>query len=206
MENPQQQVGYAGFMIMYYLKLIDTIGAVAISYLVFHNPFTTWLLKITFEELPRELEEAALIDGATKTAALVRVILPNSIPMIASASILTFVLTWDEFLMAFILTSRIASRHIEAGSRIYTDSFPSYNVLQGMGYRHEYVNHSMGEYARGEVHINNCENRASLLRPWLSVHRGVSKDNLDTYLSLFQLQRNTNKPPTIEKIKTIVKI
>ena len=38
MENPQQQVGYAGFMIMYYLKLIDTIGAVAISYLVFHNP------------------------------------------------------------------------------------------------------------------------------------------------------------------------
>jgi transposase-like protein len=126
--------------------------------------------------------------------------------MIASASILTFVLTWDEFLMAFILTSRIASRHIEAGSRIYTDSFPSYNVLQGMGYRHEYVNHSMGEYARGEVHINSCENRASLLRQWLSVHRGVSKDYLDTYLSLFQLQRNTNKPPTIEKIKTIVKI
>jgi len=102
--------------------------------------------------------------------------------------------------------ARIASRHIEAGSRIYTDSFPSYNVLQGMGYRHEYVNHSMGEYARGEVHINNCENRASLLRLWLSAHRGISKDNLDAYLSLFQLQRNTNKPPTIEKIKTIVKI
>jgi transposase-like protein len=102
--------------------------------------------------------------------------------------------------------ARIASRHIEAGSRIYTDSFPSYNVLQGIGYRHEYVNHSMGEYVRGEVHINNCENRASILRPWLSVHRGVSKDNLKTYLSLFQLQRNTNKQPTIEKIKTIVKI
>jgi transposase len=102
--------------------------------------------------------------------------------------------------------ARIASRHIEAGSRIYTDSFPSYSILQGMGYRHEYVNHSMGEYVRGEVHINNCENRASILRPWLSVHRGVSKENLDTYLSLFQLQRNTNKQPTIEKIKTIVKI
>jgi transposase-like protein len=102
--------------------------------------------------------------------------------------------------------ARIASRHIEAGSRIYTDSFPSYSILQGIGYRHEYVNHSMGEYVRGEVHINNCENRASILRPWLSVHRGVSKENLDTYLSLFQLQRNTNKQPTIEKIKTIVKI
>jgi transposase len=102
--------------------------------------------------------------------------------------------------------ARIASRHIGAGSRIYTDSFPSYSILQGMGYRHDYVNHSLREYARGDVHINNCENRASILRRWLSVHRGVSKDNLDTYLSLFQLQRNTNKLPAIEKIKLIVKI
>jgi transposase-like protein len=102
--------------------------------------------------------------------------------------------------------ARIASRHIEKGSRIYTDSFPSYSILQNMGYRHEYVNHSIREYARGDIHINNCENRASILRQWLSVHRGISKDNLDTYLSLFQLQRNTNKLPAIEKIKTIVKI
>jgi len=101
--------------------------------------------------------------------------------------------------------ARIASRHIEAGSRIYTDSLPSYSILQGMGYRHEAVNHSLGEYARGDAHINNCENRASILRTWLSVHRGISKDNLNTYLSLFQLQRNTNKQPTIEKIKIIVK-
>jgi transposase len=68
---------------------------------------------------------------------------------------------------------------------MYTDNFPSYSILQNMGYRHDYVNHSLREYARGEVHINNCENRASLLRSWLSVHRGISKDNLDTYLSLF---------------------
>jgi transposase-like protein len=102
--------------------------------------------------------------------------------------------------------ARIASRHIETGSKIYTDSFPSYSILQNMEYKHEYVNHSLREYARGDVHINNCENRASILRQWPSVHRGISKDNLDTYLSLFQLQRNTNKPPTIEKIKTIVKI
>jgi hypothetical protein len=56
-----------------------------------------------------------------------------------------------------------------------------------MGYKHDYVNHSIGEYARGDVHINNCENRASILRPWPSAHRGIFKDNLDTYLSLFQL-------------------
>jgi transposase-like protein len=93
--------------------------------------------------------------------------------------------------------ARIASRRVEAGSSMYTDSFPSYSILQNMGYRHDYVNHSLREYARGEVHINNCEKRASLLRPWLSVHGGISKDNPDTYLSLFQSQRNINKLPTI---------
>jgi transposase len=62
------------------------------------------------------------------------------------------------------------------------------------------------EYARGDIHINNCENRASILRTWLSVHRGISKDNLNTYLTLSQLQRKTNKLPTIEKIKLIVKV
>jgi transposase-like protein len=97
--------------------------------------------------------------------------------------------------------ARVASRYIETRSKIYTDSFPSYSILQSMGYKHDYVNHSLREYARGDLHINNCESRASILRQWLSVHRGISKDNLNTYLSLFQLQRKTN----IEKIKTIVK-
>jgi transposase len=60
--------------------------------------------------------------------------------------------------------ARIASRHIGAGSKIYTDSFPSYSILQNMGYKHDYVNHSIEEYARDDVHINNCENRASILR------------------------------------------
>jgi len=96
------------FIIMYHLKLIDTIWAVAVTYLTFAIPFQTWLLKVTFEELPRELEEAALIDGATKTTALFRIILPNAAPMIAASSILTFVIAWNEFLMAFILTSRDA--------------------------------------------------------------------------------------------------
>jgi ABC-type glycerol-3-phosphate transport system permease component len=96
------------FIIMYFLRLIDTIWAVAITYLTFAIPFQTWLLKVTLEELPKELEEAALIDGATKTIALFRIILPNAAPMIAATSILTFVLAWNEFLMAFILTSRDA--------------------------------------------------------------------------------------------------
>jgi hypothetical protein len=42
-----------------------------------------------------------------------------------------------------------------------------------MGYKHDYVNHSIGEYARGDVHINNCENKTSILRTWLSLHRDI---------------------------------
>jgi len=50
------------------------------------------------------------------------------------------------------------------------------------------------EYARGEVHINSCENRASLLGVWLAKHRGISKDKLETYLWIFKVHRKlTNK-------------
>jgi len=50
--------------------------------------------------------------------------------------------------------------------------------LSRLGYMHEYVNHSEGEWVRGECHIINCENRVSILRPWLSIHRGICRDNL----------------------------
>jgi transposase-like protein len=100
---------------------------------------------------------------------------------------------------------RIASRHVERGSHIHTDGFPSYTVLQSLGFEHEWVNHSMGEYARGDVHVNNCENRASLLKPWLAVYRGISKDNLGIYLSLFRFQRTTSQIPSLQRLKLIVK-
>jgi transposase-like protein len=64
---------------------------------------------------------------------------------------------------------KIIGRHVLEGSTIYTDFFKSYLGLGEAGYRHEAVNHSDGEWVRGECHINGCENRASLLRPWLAV-------------------------------------
>lgn len=101
---------------------------------------------------------------------------------------------------------RIASRHVEPGSKTYTDGFPSYAVLPSLGFDHDWVNHSEGEYARGDVHVNNCENRCSLLRPWLAVHRGISKDNLGAYLSLFQFQRTTSQLPSLQRLKLILRL
>jgi hypothetical protein len=68
--------------------------------------------------------------------------------------------------------ARIASRCVGTGARIYTDFFPPHNILQSIGYRHDYVNHSLGKML-GEMYINNCENKISILRKWLSLHRDI---------------------------------
>jgi len=98
---------------------------------------------------------------------------------------------------------KIIDRHILKNSIIYTDNFKSYLGLNELGYKHEYVNHSEKEWVKGECHINNCENRASILRPWLSIHRGICKDNLKLYLEAFKICR---KSRTINPIKAIIEI
>ena len=100
---------------------------------------------------------------------------------------------------------KVIGRRVSKGSIVYTDCFKSYLGLSEAGYRHEAVNHSAGEWARGECHINGCENRASLLRPWLSVHRGICKDNLGLYLAAFEACRRSRRMSPEEAIKEILK-
>jgi transposase-like protein len=100
---------------------------------------------------------------------------------------------------------KIVGRHVLEGSTIYTDFFKSYLGLGEAGYRHEAVNHSDGEWVRGECHINGCENRASLLRPWLAVHRGICRDNLSLYLASFKAYRKSRSMKPTEAIKEILK-
>ncbi len=73
---------------------------------------------------------------------------------------------------------------------IYTDEYKMYSKLENAGYKHKTVDHSI-EYVNGDVHINNCENRHSLLRPFLVIKRGVHKCNLQSYSNLFQFFFNT---------------
>jgi transposase-like protein len=83
-----------------------------------------------------------------------------------------------------------AMRAVEPGSTIYSDSASSYKVLSEAGYKHDYVNHSKGEYARGEVHENRSECMFSLLKPYIWVFRGISKQLLPAYIAFFQFLRN----------------
>jgi transposase len=100
---------------------------------------------------------------------------------------------------------KVIGRRVSEGSSVYTDCFRAYLGLSEAGYRHEAVNHSEGEWVRGEVHINGCENRASLLRPWLAVHRGICKDNLSLYLAAFKACRRSRGMSPEEAIKEILK-
>ncbi|MEF8863849.1 MAG: IS1595 family transposase, partial [Haloarculaceae archaeon] len=74
---------------------------------------------------------------------------------------------------------------------VYTDGFRAYEPLEDDdSFDREYVVHGDGEYADEEIHVNTCESHASLVRRWLSPHRGVSKDKLTQYLRALQLRRD----------------
>ena len=86
--------------------IIDTLASVIITDVVFALPLTVWLLVAFFRELPRDLEEAAKVDGATTVQAFRKVIVPLAAPGVFTTAILTFIFAWNEFLFAttFLLT------------------------------------------------------------------------------------------------------
>jgi multiple sugar transport system permease protein len=96
-----------------------------LSYPTFTVPFCTWLLIGFFKSLPHELEEAALVDGATRTTALTRVLLPLAAPGIVASAIFAFTLSWNEFLYALVFIQDERSITVPVGLNllIYGDVF-----------------------------------------------------------------------------------
>lgn len=90
----------------YELKMFDRGITLAIIYLSFNLPFVVWILMGFFESIPVDLEEAAQVDGATPFRAFREVIMPLALPGLMAAGIFAFVLSWNEFLFALILTGR----------------------------------------------------------------------------------------------------
>jgi transposase-like protein len=98
----------------------------------------------------------------------------------------------------------IMTQAIAPGSTIYTDSASCYNFLASIGYQHETVNHSRGEYARGPVHENHTETIWSLLLPWLAAFRGVSQENLPAYVTFFQFLFNHRHLTAYERSRFVL--
>jgi multiple sugar transport system permease protein len=96
-------------------QLGDTPWALILTYTTFLIPFCTWLLMGYFKTIPRELEECARIDGATRFGAMVRIIFPIAVPGILSAGIFAFTLSWNEFLYALIFLSSPEKKTVPVG-------------------------------------------------------------------------------------------
>ena len=97
------------FLLMRELDLLDTVWAIIIGQLGITIPFVTWLMLVVFQDLPREIEEAALVDGASVLQRFYRVVLPIVMPSVSAAAILTAFLSWNEFLIASSVARRKAS-------------------------------------------------------------------------------------------------
>ncbi|HYW88023.1 MAG TPA: carbohydrate ABC transporter permease [Chloroflexota bacterium] len=93
------------FIVLNNLHLLNQLPALIAVYLTFAVPFSVWLLKAYFLSIPRELEDAAQVDGATRWQSLVLVVLPLATPGVAVACIYSFTLAWNEYLYAFTLLS-----------------------------------------------------------------------------------------------------
>ena len=92
------------FLLLYQLALIGTLVGVILIHLTFVIPVVTWFLIGFFDEVPRELEEQAMIDGYTRFQAFYKVVLPVVRPGLAAAAIFGFVLSWNDMFYALILT------------------------------------------------------------------------------------------------------
>ena len=97
------------------MHLGNTPWALMLTYPTFLIPFCTWLLMGYFKTIPKELEECARIDGATRFGAMVRIIFPVAVPGILSAGIFAFTLSWNEFIYALVFLSSVEQKTVPVG-------------------------------------------------------------------------------------------
>ena len=109
---PQVAILSGLFELIRALGLYNHPASLVFSYLVFTLPFTVWILTTFLRELPRELEHAAMVDGASAWQTLTRVFLPLMPPAMATTALLAFIAAWNEFLFALTFTLTEAQRTV----------------------------------------------------------------------------------------------
>ena len=119
---PQIAIAAPIFKLWRDIGLYNTIPGLVIPYLTFALPLTIYILTSFFKEIPKDLEEAALVDGATNFQAFRKVIVPLAAPGLATTAILTFIAAWNEFLLATTLTSSREARTTPVAISQFTGS------------------------------------------------------------------------------------
>ncbi len=108
------------------LKLINTIYALMIAYPTFGLPFACWLLMGYYRSIPKDLEDAALVDGANHFQCFVKIVLPLTLPALLAVALFAITSSWNEFLLAFVLVSPDSQRTLPVGlgNMVIGDIFP----------------------------------------------------------------------------------
>ena len=119
---PQVAVLSGMFELVRWLGFYNSLLGLVLSYMVFTLPFTVWVLTTFMREMPRELEEAAVIDGATPWVVVTRVFLPLMGPALATTGLLAFIAAWNEFLFALTFTLTDEMRTVPVAIALITGS------------------------------------------------------------------------------------
>jgi len=111
------------FKVMRELGLLNTYLALILPYAVLSLPVCTLVMASFFQDIPPDLEAAAMVDGCSRVGALFKVIIPLSAPGVFTAAILAFVNAWDEFLLALTMMNRVSMRTLSVGITLYQGEF-----------------------------------------------------------------------------------
>ena len=111
------------FKVMRDLGLLNTYLALILPYAVLSMPVCTLVMASFFQDIPADLEAAAMVDGCSRVGALFRIVIPLSAPGVFTAAILAFVNAWDEFLLALTMMNRVSMRTLSVGITLYQGEF-----------------------------------------------------------------------------------
>ena len=103
------------YLLVSQLGLVDNLLSMIIANIYLTYPFAVLIMKSFFDAFPRELIDSAIVDGCSRTGALLKIVLPVGAPGIASAAIITFLWTWNEFIYAFVFTSTPKAQPVTVG-------------------------------------------------------------------------------------------
>ena len=111
------------FITLRYLDLVNTYLGLILVYMIITLPLSVWMLTSYFKAIPRELEEAAIIDGATRMGVLFRITLPLSLPGLVAVMVYAFVTTWNEFIFALCFATDSSVKTLPIGLAEFTTEF-----------------------------------------------------------------------------------
>ncbi|MBP1776840.1 MAG: mannitol transporter permease [candidate division NC10 bacterium] len=117
------------YLLMMKIGMLDTYTGLVIAYVSFALPFSIWLLIGFFDDVPIEVEEAAMVDGCTPLGTLIRVVIPIAAPGLAVAAIFAFLVSWNEFLFALILSGPASKTLPVVIAGLTTDLGPLYGEM-----------------------------------------------------------------------------